>query len=248
MAAVLACGPSAVLSHRSAAALWGLRADDRTSIDVTAPNRRGRVPARIDAHRHNSLRPQDRTSVRGIPCTNVSRTLLDLAGVAAVHQLRSAISEAEVLGLFDSAAVQELMRCSRGRRGVARLRLLVSELDPQTASTRSELERRFLALCERVGLPPPEVNVPLEVAGVSLTPDFLWRDARLVVEADGRKYHDTGTAFERDRRRDQRLMLAGWQVIRCTWRQVVDEPTDLARTLRKLLALQLRPTGRKLEI
>jgi predicted transcriptional regulator of viral defense system len=241
MAAVLACGLDAVLSHRSAAALWDLRLDERSSIDVTAPNRRGRIPKGIDAHRHGSLRLADRTSLKGIPCTTVARTLLDLAGVVGMRQLEKAISEAEVLRLFDLDTMREVIARSRGRRGIARLRLLVSEFDPRTKLTRSELERRFLALCGRAGLPPPEVNVPLALGRDLIEADFLWRDARLIVEADGRAFHDTASAFERDRRRDQRLMLAGWQVIRCTWRQVVDEPADLARTLRKLLATADRP-------
>ncbi len=249
MAAVLACGSGAVLSHRSAAALWGLRTDGRASIDVTAPNRRGRIPTGIDAHRHSFLRPQDCTSVREIPCTSVARTLLDLAAVVGIRELENAVAEAEVLRVFDHAAVREVIARGRGRRGVARLRLAVIEHDPRAELARGPLERRFLALCRRAGLPPPEVNVLLEVAGVRLEPDFLWRDAGLIVETDGRKYHDTTTAFERDRRRDQRLTVAGWQVVRCTWRQVVDEPTGLARTLRTLLHRpKPPPTGLKVEI
>jgi predicted transcriptional regulator of viral defense system len=100
MAAVLACGPEAVLSHRSAAALWGLREDSRSRIDVTAPGRRGRIPVGIDAHRHGSLKAADRTEVDGIPCASVSRTLLDLAAVVAYRELRYAVKQAEVEGLF----------------------------------------------------------------------------------------------------------------------------------------------------
>lgn len=237
MAAVLACGPGAVLSHRSAAELWGLlRPAGRFAIDVTAPGRRGRAPDGINAHRHGSLQAPDRTSVQGIPCTSVARTLLDMAGGVPAHELRGSIAEAEVQRLLDLAAVHEVMDRSRGRRGVARLRLAVDELDPQIALTRRELERRFLALCRRAGLPSPAVNVPLELDDGVLVPDFLWREARLIVETDGRQFHDTASAFEHDRRRDQRLTLAGWRVIRCTWRQVVREPAEVGRTVRALLA------------
>lgn len=235
MAAVLACGPDAVLSHRAAAALWRLRPERQGSIDVTAPNRRGRTPGGIRAHRHGSLRESDRASVRAIPCTSVARTLLDLAGVVGVSELRKAISEAEVLRVFDLTDVQTLIARSTGRRGVARLRMVVFELSPQTARSRSYLEHKFLAMCERGSIPPPEVNCKLVVENKPVMPDFLWRDARVVVESDGRETHDTASAFESDRRRDQAFSAAGWQVVRCTWHQVLHEPTRLARTIGKIL-------------
>ncbi len=243
MAAVLACGPGAVLSHRSAAALWGLRQDWRRSIDVTAPGRRGRVPAGIVAHRDGTLRAQDRTTVNGIPCASVARTLLDLAAGVSGNELRREIGEAEVLKIFDLAAMREVIECSPGRRGVARLRMGVAELDPQTGRTRNEMERRFLALCRQGKLPPPEVNVRLNVRGRIFEPDFLWRDAKLIIETDGRAFHDTATAFERDRRRDQQLMLDGWQVARCTWWQIFDEPAEVARIVQGLLARSLAADG-----
>jgi hypothetical protein len=236
MAATIACGPHAILSHRSAAALWGLRSDSRNRLDVTAPGRRGRAPAGIDAHRDGSLRPLDRAEVRGIPCTSVARTLLDLAAVASPRELRNAVTQAEVERVFDLAAMRELIERSRRRRGVARLRRAIAEHDPRDERARGEHERRFLEFCRHSGLPLPAVNVPLVIDGVQIEADFLWREARLVVEADDRYSHLTVTAFEKDRRRDQRLKLAGWEVIRCTWRQVLDDPEELSRTLRVLLA------------
>jgi len=232
MAAVLACGDGAVLSHGSAAELWGLIPPMRRKVDVTAPNRRGRMPTGIAGHRDGTLRAGDRTELRRIPCTTVARTLLDLAGFMPIWELRKAIAEAEILGLLRVPEVRALIRRCRGRRGVARLRLLIDELDPLTKRTRSELERMFLALCRRAGLPRPEVNVPLEVAGLRLKPDFLWRDARLIIEADSRKFHGTASAFELDRQREQRFFAAGWQVVRCTWRQVERNPHELIRLLR----------------
>ncbi|HET8813461.1 MAG TPA: DUF559 domain-containing protein [Solirubrobacterales bacterium] len=98
------------------------------------------------------------------------------------------------------------------------------------------MEARFFDLCRQAGLPSPEVNGHLVLNGVSMMPDFLWRDAGLVVEADSRRVHGTVTAFEEDRRRDQRLTAAGWTVIRCTWRQVLNEPERLSHTLRSLLS------------
>jgi Protein of unknown function (DUF559) len=246
MAAVLACEPGAVLSHRSAAALWGLREDRHPSIDVIAPNRRGRVSVGISAHRDGTLTAADRTSLDGIPCTNVPRTLLDLAATLPVWEVRKAISEAEVLRILDHGAVRRLIKRSRGRRGVARLRMLLDDIHPETKRTRSEMELRFLRMCDRAGLPRPEVNVTLDVGGRPLRPDFLWRDAGLIVEADSRRYHDTDSAFQNDRRREQRLQLAGWRVSRCTWEQIEREPRALAETIRALLTQpNLLPTGRK---
>jgi very-short-patch-repair endonuclease len=235
MAAVLAGGSGAVLSHRSAAALWGIRDADRGSVDVTAPNRRGRHPPGIDAHRH-SLPASDWMIVRGIPCTSVERTLLDLAAVIPVWQLRKALAEAEVLRIVDLSTLRALLRRSKGRRGVGRLRSLLDELRPETKRTRSELERMFLRMCCNGGLPTPEVNVSLHVSGRRLKPDFLWRDAGLIVEADSRRFHDTDSAFQHDRRREQLLQLAGWRVSRCTWEQVEREPQRLVETIQALLA------------
>ena len=171
----------------------------------------------------------------GIPCTSVSRTLLDLAAVVTYRQLRYAVKQAEVERLFDLASVNELLARSKRRRGIARLRRAIAHHDPREQLTRRELEARFLALCRNAGLPSPQVNGHLVVEGISMMPDFIWRDAGLIVEADSRKVHGTVTAFEEDRRRDQRLTAAGWTVIRCTWRQVLDEPHQLSRTIQSLL-------------
>jgi very-short-patch-repair endonuclease len=236
MAAVLACGPDAVLSHRSAAYLWGLVDRWEEPIDVTAPNRRGRSPDEVAAHRDRSLQPIDRVERFGIPCTSLARTLLDFAGVAPEWEVRKAVAQAEVLGLLDQQQMRALLRRSRRRRGVARLRLILDTLHPQTRRTRGELERLFLAMCIRANLPQPKVNVWLKApGGRPLQADFLWRDARLIVEADSREFHDTAAAFEQDRKREQRFQSAGWRVTRCTWSQVEREPGRLAATIRALL-------------
>jgi very-short-patch-repair endonuclease len=174
--------------------------------------------------------------VRGIPCTSVERTLLDLAAVIPVWQLRKALAEAEVRRIVDLSALRALLWRSRGRRGVARLRSILDGLHPETRRTRSELERMFLHMCRKGGLPTPEVNVSLYVSGRQLKPDFLWRDAGLIIEADSRRFHDTASAFQHDRQREQLLQLAGWRVSRCTWEQVEREPRRLAKTIQTLLA------------
>jgi hypothetical protein len=237
MAAVLACGPDAVLSHRSAAYLWGLVHQWELPIDVTAPNRRGRSPDGVAAHRAGSVQPVDKTKVHGVPCTSLARTLLDYSGVAPEWELRRAVAQAEVLGVLDMEAMRPILRRGRRRRGVARLRLVIESLHPLTKRTRGELERLFLGMCIRAELPQPEVNTWLDVpGGKALQADFLWRDARLIVEADSREFHDTASAFEYDRKREQRFQAAAWRLSRCTWAQVEREPQRLAATIRALLA------------
>jgi hypothetical protein len=200
----------------------------------------------IDAHRDGSLGAGDRTILNGIPCTTVARTLLDLAAWVPIWELRKAVSEAEVLRMLDHRAVRALIKRCRGRRGVARLRIVMDEIRPETKRTRSEMEREFLRLCERAGLPCPEVNVPLRVGGRTQRPDFLWREVGRILEADSRTYHDTDSAFQVDRKREQRFQLAGWQVSHCTWEQIFQEPATLAETVRGLLDLADNPisTGR----
>jgi very-short-patch-repair endonuclease len=238
LAAVLAGGPGAVLSHRSAAVLHGLLSAMGNRIDVIAPNRRGRSPAGIAAHRDGTLSAKDRVEVGGVPCTSVARTLLDLAA-AKDRGLPHAITQAEVERKFDLGEVVELLKRSKGRRGVARLRRAIEGHDPQEQEVRLELERRLLRLFKRAGF-RPEVNGHLVVDGVSMLPDFLWRDGRLIVEADSRRVHDRVVSFEKDRRRDQLLAAAGWTVIRVTWRQLHDEPSRLNRTVKTILASSSR--------
>jgi predicted transcriptional regulator of viral defense system len=237
MAAVLGCGPDAVLSHRSAAYLWGLVDTWEEPIDVTAPNRRGRNPEGVAAHRDGSLQPIDKTTCHGVPCTTVARTILDFAGIEPERKVRKAVAEAEVLQILDKPKLRALLKRSRRRRGVAQLRLILDEIHPQTKRTRSELERLFLTMCAKQGIPEPEVNVWLSAAdGKRYQADFLWRDCRRIIEADSRRFHDTDSAFVSDRKRQQQLELAGWHISRCTWEEVVREPRRLALTIAGLLA------------
>ena len=235
-AAVLACGPEAVLSHRSAADHLGLRHTDRPSVDVTSPGTRRRKRRGIDAHESGSLREGDTAIVRGIPCTTVARTLLDLAGVVDERAVELAIERAEQRRLFDRRAVESALARADGRAGASVVRRLVSKVDWRPTLTRRELEERFLRLCREAKLPPPEVNAWIPLSdGADAEADFLWRERRLVVETDGNETHGTRQAFERDRLRDQRLAVAGFRVVRFTWRQVADDPVRVAVTLGKLV-------------
>ncbi len=235
MAAVLAVGPGAVLSHRSAAALWNLRRTARARIDVTTPNW-GHPRAGIDVHRVRALSDPDVTSVRGIPCTTVPRTLLDLAEVVPRRDLERAFEQAEVAGTFDLDALGRVIGDNPTRHGAFTLGLVLSGYAVGWGITRGELEERFLALCRRGGIRPAELNVTVGLpdGGVAVV-DALWRRERLVVETDGRAAHGGPMAFERDRHRDAQLLLAGFRVVRFTWRQVTQDPRRVAATVRTLL-------------
>lgn len=234
MAAVLACGPGAALSHRSAGALLGLRPSHRTAIDVIAPGRAGKQRAGIDVHRATGLEPRDIAPIDGIPCTTVARTLLDLAETIDRTALEKAVEQAEKLRIFDLAAVVDVLNRAGKRRGATALRAVLRTYTPEPAFTRSDLEKRFLALCAEAGLPRPSVNNFSD--GFEI--DFVWPDRRLMVEVDSYRHHGTRAAFERDRRRDQDLTAAGWRVVRFTWRQVIDEPERVVARLHSLLAGQ----------
>jgi very-short-patch-repair endonuclease/predicted transcriptional regulator of viral defense system len=237
MAAVLACGPDAVLSHRSAAALWGFIEPSDGPVHVTAGNRRGRAPEGIAAHRNASLGPGDRTVLHNVPCTSVPRLMLDLAAELSIGELKGAVAQAEVKKRLRHPLVREQIRRHRGRRGVAILRVVLDGIHPDTKRTRSELEVLFLAMCTTARIPRPEVNTKLRVAGRRLEVDFLWRQAGLIVEADSRRFHDTYSAFVTDREREQKLQLAGWRVSHCTWEQVERNPRALGQTISALIRL-----------
>jgi very-short-patch-repair endonuclease len=233
MAAVLAGGPRATLSHGSAASLWALIAPSG-AVEVTRPTKaRPRSGIRV----HRSLVPADeRTVVDGIPVTTMPRTILDLAAVLPGRGLERVMSEAEVLGLTDPLSLPELLARYPRRRGAAALRTVLGDETARRGITRSELEERFVALLDAHLLPRPRLNAHLAVRGRFFEVDCLWEAERLVVELDGHAVHRTGRAFEADRERDRLLLADGWRVTRLTWRQVRDDAAAIAADLRRLLA------------
>lgn len=233
MAAVLSAGPDAVLSHRAAAALWGLLPPSSIAIDVTRPREfrsRSGVRARCSA-----IRPDEVALVDGIPVTSIPRTLLDLASVLSRHQLETAFNEVEVRGLTDKLSVIDLLERYPGRRGSAVVRSILADEKKARGVTKKELERRFSAALAGTDLPRPERNVDLAVAGRFYEVDCLWREQRLIVELDGRATHGTARAFEGDREKDRLLQVDGWQVVRITWRQLRDDAPAVMADLRRLL-------------
>jgi len=227
LAAVMACGPGALLSHRAAGSAIGLLSSS-PQFDVTVP--RGRKPKEgIVIHRSRLIHPEDRASVRGIPVTSVARTLADLADVLSEERLAKAVHEAEVQRKFDLKAIERTLARLPGRTGRHRLRRVLVAYQPEPHFTRSGAERRFLALCERCGLPAPQTN--LWLAGHEV--DAYWPDAGVVVEIDGAGTHHTRKAFHEDRARDRRLAGHGIRVARVTWLDFDDE-ARLAAELRAI--------------
>jgi predicted transcriptional regulator of viral defense system len=237
MAAVLACGHGAVLSHRSAAALHDMRGGGVTTVDVSLPSRKYRSHSGIRVHRAASLTPADTTTFHDIPCTTVARTLLDRAATASHDELRRDYDEAEHLKILDVHAVDELLTRANGHHGAGRLRAVITDR-AEPALTRTEIEDRMLALCRHAGLPRPLVNAAIVLAdGETFAPDFHWPDRNLVVETDGRAVHLNPRAFEDDRRRDQHLRRAGYETLRVTWRQIANDGEDVGATLRAVLGV-----------
>ncbi len=232
LAAVLAVGSGAVLSHRDAAGLHDLRPANHARTDVTTTADRRDVPG-LRIHRARSLEAQDVTTVRGIPVTTVARTLVDLAGVVPHDHLTSAIKEAERRRTFDLRLVEAALARTSGRRGPGHraLREAIAECAAfERDHTRSSLEDAFLRLLRDRGLPLPATNATIE--GFEI--DAVWRAQRIAVELDGWQDHGTRRAFERDRERDAALTAAGWRVVRFTYRQVTQGPDRVAETLRRL--------------
>jgi len=237
LAAVLACGPDAVVSHRTAAALHELRATSATKVDVTVAGRSARRHDGIRTHRASRLTPADTTRVLGLPCTTVARTLLDLAAVIDRRGLERAFDQAEILSALNIARLEDQLARNTKHPGAPAVRAVLEEHHVGATPTWSELEERFLALCRSAAVVQPEVNawVDPQDGEPLIRVDFVWRAQRLAVETDGRATHRTRQAFERDRRNDQRLTTAGWRPVRITWRQITGDRQRLEATIRALL-------------
>lgn len=237
MAAVLAAGPGALLSHQDAAALHGLRSAVKAPRVHVTTVRRAASTRGLRVHRARELDPRDRAVVDGIPVTSVTRTLVDLAGVLGPRQLTWALDEAERLRLLDVPALHDALTRTRGRRGPAHARLgaaleRLSAIGAQP--TASDLEDLFLEITERHGLPPPRTNHRL----LNYSVDACWLEQRVAVELDSYEYHRTRHKFENDRIRSNRLQARGWVVLRFTHRQLVGEPNRVADTVATVLARQ----------
>jgi len=236
MAAVLRCGKSSFLSHPSATALWGIEDFRGGPIHVSGPLSLAANPRGIVVHRRTGLRPNDVVHHKGIPVTSPALTLVDLAAEASPERLEAAINTADKLDLIDPDSLRRAVDVMPRRPGRAAVRRLV---DRRTfLLTDSELERRFLPIATKAGLPKPLTQHVVH----GFRADFCWPDLGLVVETDGLRYHRTPAQQARDRLRDQTFTAAGLTVLRFTHAQVRYEPGRVERTLRAV-AERLRRRG-----
>jgi hypothetical protein len=229
LAAVLTCGAGSLLSHRSAAWLWEISTLSPLPAQVTTPVPRKARPS-VSIHCARSLAPEDRALRRNIPVTALPRTLLDAAASFRSDLLERAIERSEERGVFDLEAVESLLERTVGHPGQGRLRRAV-ELYRAPAFTRSKLERRFLALLRKAGLPRPSTGY--NECGYEL--DFYWPAERFAVELDVFETHGTRGSFERDRLRQEDLKLAGVEMTRVTGKRLDREPRQVVERVGRLL-------------
>jgi very-short-patch-repair endonuclease len=242
LAAVKACGPGALLSHYSAAALWGFVAWDGRYPEVTFIGASSRAHPGLRIHRTTALDRRDVFRHRGIPLTSPARTLLDLAATLEHASLRSATRRAQSLQRVNVRQLVDVLARHRHRRGCARLARIIAT---GPAPTRSELEDATLDLMLRGALAHPDVNVALWLSGRRVVPDFRWPAQRLVVEADGAAWHDNQLAREDDAERQALLEADGERVLRVTWDQVIARPGQTLSRIRAAgapLAVHAQPT------
>jgi very-short-patch-repair endonuclease len=234
-AAVLSCGPGAALSHEQAGEVYGIRKRRGGPIEVTVPAGTTRTRPGLRIHRR-PLPTGDVTRRHGIPLTGPVRTLVDLAGRLPANELEAAINEADKLDLVDPERLRGALESREGQPGVAALRKLLDQ--HRLTLTDSDLERRFLPIVRRAGLPPPETQRRLN----SFRVDFFWPELGLVVETDGLRYHRTPAQQARDRLRDQAHTAAGLTPLRFTHGQVVHEADHVLAVL-AAVAMRLIPTA-----
>ncbi len=239
MAAVLGCGPEAVLSHRSAIAHWGLRPPQIGPIDVLVPGSSRRSRDGIRVHHTPHLPEQETAIYDGVPVTSLHRALLDFAAVAHRQEVRLAIEAAERREKFDLREMNAVLARHPTHRGCKAIRQVLGEIKGPPADTRSELERRFLALIREAGLPEPQSNVLVE----GFLVDLCWPEARLVVEIDSHGFHKLLGEFNSDRYRDAKLQLAGCIVLRVT-EERMENPEELLSDVIRFLS---RRPGRALD-
>lgn len=222
MAAVLACGDGAALSHRSAADHLAIRPTSRRAVELSVLRGSARTRAGLEVHRRRRMETK---AVDGIPCTTVAQTLLDLCEVIRPFEVRKAITRAEQLRIFDLREVERVLAGAAGRRGAPILHSLLADFQP--VKTETPIEDLFLPLCPI----PPEVQY--WVGGYRA--DFAWPTYRVIAETYGWEAHGTRTAFEKDNARLQDLAANGWQVVPFTYRQIVDDPERVRSILRGIL-------------
>ena len=234
MAAVLASGPEAILSHLSAAALWMIRPNSRSRVDVTVPHR-SRSSKAICRHLSH-VPPDERTVEEGIPVTSVHRTIFDLAATTSIEEVIAMIKEAEYQNRYDRLSLWDLLARYPNKRGSRNLRFALGRLKEEPMGRKlSRLEERFAPFLRHHRLPVPRFNDWILLEKKRCQVDCHWPGTGQIVELDGWEGHSTRSAFRDDRARDRALRVAGYSVTRLTWNQLDDEPEAIAEDLRVLL-------------
>lgn len=234
MAALLACGTGSVLSHRSAAQVWGLDRPGKL-IDVARLSGSHGGPSGVRMHRPRKLPPVDLTRRGPLRLTALPRTLVDLAGLKQKRLLEDAFSASRRLNIFDAQACMACIARAPGRPGVARLVELIDRYEPLEIPSTSELQDRVFNLCMTAGLPRPEPEVPMGDRRV----DFLWCRQRVILEVDGRWSHSD--RFDEDRDRDFDHLADDYVTVRVTYLMIRDDPQRVISRLRRVLALRTPP-------
>jgi very-short-patch-repair endonuclease len=234
MAAVLAAGPGAVLSHWSAAALWMIRPNSRSVIDITTPHKSRSWDG---IKRHHKALPTDEVTVReGIPVTSAARTIFDLAATEDLDAVEAMLREMEFLRHWGPLSLHDLIERYPGRRGKRKVTAALQRLrEEPEGRKRSKLEERFAPFLRRHHLPQPRFNDWILLGAKRHRVDCHWPELRQIVELDGWEGHGTKSAFRDDRGRDRKLRVAGYSVTRLTWNQLDDEPEEVASDLRVFL-------------
>ena len=242
-AAVLACGEGAVISHGTAAAFHGLWDKFPALIDVTVPVEAGRKIDGVRCRRCRYPGPEEVEVRYGVAVTTIARTLVDLAGMVSLPTLRKTVGRAAMLRKLDLQAIDLAIHNAKRRRGLKALELALIPYrtkDGKAPDVRSDFETLVLPELVGVGLPRPGCNVWLHIEGERFQADFLWEQAQVIVETDGRETHETPTAFQSDRRRDQFLAAAGYRVLRVTWHQIHSEREAVLRRISQALGFRRR--------
>lgn len=238
MAAVLAVGDGAVLSHRSAAALWGLRNERAGSVDVTLPSKSRHVPG-IRRHSSRVLPPDEVTVEFEIPVTSVPRMIFDCAASGDVDLVEGLLRQAEHHRRYDPLSLPHLLDRYPRRRGCRTVRLALKRLEESpVGAPASPLEERFLPFLRAHDLPIPRLNEWIDLGGKRYKVDCRWPGTKEIVELDSWKAHGTRSAFREDRERDRRLRVAGYGLTRITWAQLDHEPAAIAADLRALISIR----------
>jgi very-short-patch-repair endonuclease len=230
-AAALALGDGAVVSHRTAAVVWGLLPPANEEPHVTVPARNVGRRDGLRIHRVRRLPEEEVTIRHGIPLTTPARAICDLAATEPLRDVESALAEARIHRLATDRQINAVIQRAPTRPGAPIIRSFL-EAEDDSGYTRSKAERRLRDLIHQANLDRPLFNEPL----LGYVVDALWPKQRLIVEVDGYTYHSHRAAFERDRRRDQQLIAAGYRVIRVTWIQLRDRPIETITTIAQALA------------